>query len=612
MNSFTYRLIIFLLFFYTTGLFAKTDKYRCMWREDPATSMVVGWNQVSGHTPVLYYDVTDHGDDVEAYPFSQKPDRVIHAKDMHNHFVRLRYLLPNTTYYFIIRDSEGNSKRMSFKTAPDNPYERLSIIAGGDSRNYRDACRKANLLVAKLRPHCVVFGGDMTGGDRGFEWRNWFDDWQMTIAPDGRMTPILAARGNHEASNKSIVDLFDVPSEDVYYALSLGGNLMRIYTLNSLISTGGDQKIWLQKDLEVHQHFVWRMAQYHYPMRPHTSKKAERNTQMHNWAGLFYEYQVKLVAESDAHVVKWTFPIRPSNEPGSDEGFIRDDKRGTVYIGEGCWGAPLRPNNDDKKWTRNSGSFNQFKWVFVDMERIEIRTIKTDNAEKVAFVNPGDIFTAPANLDIWKPNNGSVVIIEHDKGGINNPVIAEESKLEIIDFSTALAGDEVAIRWTTENEMSGKETFEVQRTMDGNNFQTVAFINGASKQSNCYEVIDKDFKGSPVFLSYRIKHIPPNGNPRVTPVVEFIETNQQFRKLKKLYTDPANGLVRAKYSVPQTAKITVKLTDHQNNIYTFEEYPNQRAGNYLRSIDMRRMPFGKYLLTIKVDDGILEEYLILK
>lgn len=612
MSKLFFRILILIFLFDTVSLFAKTDKYRCMWREDPSTTMVIGWNQISGESPEVLYDIMDHGVDAIAYSFSQKPDKVVLSKGLNNHFVRLKYLFPNTTYYFIIKDSEGCSNRMSFKTAPDNPYERLSIIAGGDSRNYREARQNANMLVAKLRPHCVMFGGDMTGGDRASQWGPWFDDWQLTKSPDGHLIPIIATRGNHESSNQTLVDLFDVPSEKVYYGLSLGGNLLRVYTLNSLIASGGDQRIWLEKDLQAHEHFIWKTAQYHFAIRPHTSKKAERNAQAANWASLFYEYQVNLVVESDAHVVKWTYPIRPSNESGSDEGFIRDDQKGTVYVGEGCWGAPLRPDNDDKKWTRNSASFNQFKWIFVDMDRIEVRTVKTDAAANVAFVDPNDIFATPQGLNLWEPSNGSVVIIDRDKGGINNPMIAEKSNLEIIDFSTSLAGDKVAIRWTTENETLTNEAFEVQRTLDGNSFQTIASIDGNCDGNNSYEVIDSDFKGSPLFLSYRIKHIPPSGNPRVTQPVEFVDADLQFQQFKKLYPDPKNGMIRAKYVVDRITNISIELVDSNDKVYAAIEHQNQRSGNYLRSIDMKKMPFGKYLLTIKSDDSILEQYLVVK
>ncbi len=413
MYSPIFRFVVLLILTgFANEMFAKTDKYRCMWRNDPATTMTIGWNQVSGNSPTLYYDIYDHGSDSQAYTWSQNPDRTVQAKGMDNRFVRLRGLQPNTVYHFIIVDSEGASEPMSFRTAPDHPYERLSIIAGGDSRNHRTGRKNANKLVSKLRPHCVMFGGDMTGSDKAREWKYWFDDWQYTVGEDGRLTPLIVARGNHEYSNESIVDLFDVENPKVYYALNLGGNLLRVYTLNSLIASGGDQGAWLKEDLSRNEDMTWKFAQYHFAIRPHTRAKREQNGQYKNWGIPFHEHSVDMVVESDAHTVKTTWPIRPTSESGSEMGFIRDDQTGTVYIGEGCWGAPLRRNNDDKKWTRNSGSFNQFKWIFVSENNIEIRTVETNNADMVGTVDPYDVFTPPANLKIWDPSNGPVLYID--------------------------------------------------------------------------------------------------------------------------------------------------------------------------------------------------------
>ena len=112
---------------------AESRRFRCMWRDDPATTMVIGWEQVSGENPTLHYDVIDFGAQAVAYRNKKRPDRIIFSKGMHNHFVRLSGLSPNTVYYFVIKDSKDVSQRMSFKTAPGNPNTRLSIIAGGDS-----------------------------------------------------------------------------------------------------------------------------------------------------------------------------------------------------------------------------------------------------------------------------------------------------------------------------------------------------------------------------------------------------------------------------------------------------------------------------------------------
>lgn len=393
--------------------FSKTDKYRLTLRDNPAHSIVIGWNQVSGNDPVVYYDTVDHGEAWKSYEFMARPHREVNFAGMQNMFVRLNDLTPNTAYYFIIKDSEGVSDRYWFRTAPMDAEARFSLIAGGDSRNNPVPRRNANLLVSKLKPHAVLFGGDMTSRGTPRQWKEWLDDWQLTISDNGRMYPLIAARGNHEPTNEMVHNLFDVPSGGIYYALPLGNGLIRSYTLNTEISVAGNQTEWLKNDLAENRDVRWKIVQYHKPMRPHVSRKPEGSAQYSEWARLFFEEHVQLVVECDAHTVKSTWPIRPSTGKGSDEGFIRDDRKGTVYVGEGCWGAPLRQSDDPKSWTRDHGMFNQFKWIFVDREQIEIRTIKVDNAEEVGSVSENDPFQIPENLDIWEPENGAVVTITH-------------------------------------------------------------------------------------------------------------------------------------------------------------------------------------------------------
>jgi len=210
-----------------------------------------------------------------------------------------------------------------------------------------------------------------------------------------------------------IHNLFDVPSEAIYYGISIGDDLIRAYVLNTEISISGEQTIWLKDDLEKNKKIPWRIAQYHKPIRPHVASKPEKNEQYMAWAELFYKEKVRLVVECDAHTVKTTWPLKPSTKKGSEEGFVREDKKGTVYVGEGCWGAPLRPSDDPKSWTRDHGSFNQFKLIFIDKDQIEVRTIKVENAQEVASVPDDDPFQIPKNLDIWDPENGAVVTISH-------------------------------------------------------------------------------------------------------------------------------------------------------------------------------------------------------
>jgi hypothetical protein len=402
----------------SNDVWAKAEKFRLVWSQDPSRQATIAWHQASGSDPVLLLDINDFGDNPDQYGQRIRPEEIREAKGMQSHFIRLKGLRPNMTYYFLIKDSEGTSRRLFFTTAPDNPSQRLSIIAGGDSRNHRTARQHANLLVAKLKPHCVLFGGDFTGGSSPLEWQEWLDDWQLTIAEDGRMTPVVVTRGNHEEDNRVLTDLFGLEFDDAYYALTLGGNLLRVYTLNTMMSSGGEQRDWLEQDLAtIGTQVVWRAAQYHHPMRPHTARKPERNDLVSDWGPLFYRYGVDLAVECDAHVAKSTYPIRVcGGQEACDEGFLRDDETGTVFIGEGCWGAPLRQHNDDKSWTRASGSFNHFNWIFADESKIEVRVVQVDNAPEVGEVNPSNVFKAPVGLTVWNPPTGDVIVIRRRNG----------------------------------------------------------------------------------------------------------------------------------------------------------------------------------------------------
>lgn len=389
---------------------AAIGKIRLMWHGDASTVATVGFSTASAPSSNLrvYYDTVDHGTQTASYALSRAVDAKNAYKGLNNSFVRLTGLSPATTYYFVVSDGRESTPRYWFRTASATSDQRLSIIAGGDSRNNATPRRAANTLVAKLRPDAVMFGGDMTDSGSDSQWNEWFEDWQLTIASDGRVTPVIMTRGNHESSNDIMVNLFDTNS-GVYYATTVGGNLARIYTLNSESSIGGTQTNWLSADLAASSSATWKLAQYHKPMRPHYSGKSDGTNQYRYWAPLFDQHGMDVVVECDTHMVKQTWPIRASSASGNVDGFVRDDNNGVIYVGEGGWGAPLRSADKNRNWTRDSGKFNHFQWFFISERELEIRTVRVDNAAQVAALTDDTRFSIPAGLDVWRPANGEVI-----------------------------------------------------------------------------------------------------------------------------------------------------------------------------------------------------------
>jgi hypothetical protein len=450
MKKLTYLSIPIFAFFILLSFYpgpekqAASDKYRLIWNSDPETRITIAWDQdESVANPVVFYGVKDHGDNFKKYPGKQAPQRILKKYGMNTHFAELSGLKGNTAYYFVIKDDQGVSKRYWFKTAPDTPQP-FTFIEGGDTKSFDEpleAGRNSNRIVAKLRPLFVYYNGDFTTGDgtNPENWEKWLNDWQnLTTTNDGRMIPIVPIHGNHENGDRANLNyIFNSPyqlndSSRIYYSLSFGGDFFHMIQLNSEIEEGGAQREWLAQNLEQHKNYTFKISGYHKPFFPHTKSKAENWNQYRQWAFLFSQYKMSLSFDADSHMHKITYPVTPDSSKVENFGYVRDDKNGTMFAGEGSWGAAPRENNDDKPWTLVSGQLNQIHWIHVipqtgtEKAHMKIYTVPTATYKNDSLIlhnlnfeslTEKNLFNEPENIEFFKTNTS--------KPYVRYPFIAE-------------------------------------------------------------------------------------------------------------------------------------------------------------------------------------------
>ncbi|MCG8313900.1 MAG: endonuclease/exonuclease/phosphatase family protein [Pseudomonadales bacterium] len=449
---------------------AEADLYRLAWTDDPATTMTIGWRQASGSPLSVEYRVagTSTWNTHSTIATSnyqnlvQDPNDAAHT--LVSQFATLTGLAADTAYEFRVVDSEGSNTTYWFKTAPDAP-QAFTFVAGGDSRpdsatDPTDVAReRGNQLVAKIRPLFVLFNGDYHDTGTYDEWVTWLTQWQSTISADGRMYPIIPAHGNHENDVPNMVQqIFGIANADAYYALNVGGNMMRLYTLNTELEPGvgystvgsytsqslwDAQTAWLQGDLDAAT-ATWKIASYHRPLRPHTASKAEGEGRYDDWAAEFSEHGVDLAVESDSHMVKYTYPlVACSSGEGCYEGFLRDDAAGTTYIGEGAWGAPKRPIDDDKSWTMASDSVWHMHVIQATPANLTIQSAVFESEEDVSGVvaltqaeQDLDPAALPAGMNIFSPLSGETLTLPFataNNAANSLPLIAAGSEWKYLD-----------------------------------------------------------------------------------------------------------------------------------------------------------------------------------
>lgn len=599
-------LLTFFILFFASDIEALTRRYRCMIRNAPATTITIGWELVNGNNSIVYYSTTDYGQDYKKYEYQVSPQRTVHAKGMHNHFVRLSKLKPNTVYYFVIKDSKSVSRRLSFKTLPDDHQTRLSVLGGGDSRNHKIARQNANKMVAKVRPHFVLFAGDMTGGDSSREWQEWLDDWQLTIAADGRMTAVLAARGNHERSDEVIVNMFDVPHPTVFYGLTFARGLLRVFTLNSMQQSNAEQLNWMGSDFKKSQGVAWRLAQYHHPIRPHNKRKHEQEYMRKYWAPLFFKYNIQLALECDSHLSKITWPIRATNntgEAGYDEGFVRDPN-GTIFMGEGGWGAPLRDPDDSKAWTRAIGSFNQIKWLMVDLNKVEIRTIKTENVNQVGELTDDTRFYLPNNIDLWEVGGAKEVIVFNKKAATFVPEPAQ-ILMEIKHLKAKFLDTKAYLEWQCANEIP-RVKFKVQVSTNKLFWKTISIVPGAGptrSREHTYKYIDNtDYRGGKYY--YRIVGIDRAGKEIVLESIEIRTLGKQ--NLEIIESSLSTGQLKIPIDLRENTPITLELYDTQRK-RVFVRKIEAKKGYQVVPLNIRHLKEGYYLLEVSINGELVKK-----
>ena len=362
-----------------------------------------------------------------------------------NNHVRLTNLTSDSEVYFRICDNSGCGQRFYFKTAPTNNSS-FVFVAGGDTRTGWTNRQNGNRLIAKIRPLFVMHGGDYTDSNSTSQWQQWLIDWELSYSDDTidgyaykRIYPMIATHGNHEDGDISTICKmlgFDpnlsnsCSAYDTYYGVDVSP-LLRVFTLNSQFMSQSStlqnaQNSWLSSELSSSSSVAWRVAQYHKPMFPHYSGKSDNPDLFNWWAQDFYDYGLNLVVESDTHMCKLTEVVEPSGNGfiGSAQGVTA----GTVYVGEGSWGAPARSANDAKSWTVDMASIQQFKVVTVSDTGMDVRTAQFDSSASslTKAQRDADATVLPTNVNWWSANGvGETLMLETDSS--NRTVLAGSS-----------------------------------------------------------------------------------------------------------------------------------------------------------------------------------------
>lgn len=166
--------------------------------------------------------------------------------------------------------------------------------------------------------------------------------------------------------------------------------------------------------------------------------------------------------------------------------------------------------------------------------------------------------------------------------------------VEMSEFAVEELDGDAVINWTTATEINN-DYFEVRRSKDGLNFETIGVVqgNGNASSANRYSFTDPD----PIARTsyYQLAQVDFNGSGSYSKIVSLnIDALENFR----LYPNPTSGQFILSNSFKENTEFKIEINDMIGRtlaLYSASAGP----GVFQRIMDLSPYPTGSYTVQIK-------------
>lgn len=169
--------------------------------------------------------------------------------------------------------------------------------------------------------------------------------------------------------------------------------------------------------------------------------------------------------------------------------------------------------------------------------------------------------------------------------------------VELTSFTASVGDNSVSLNWRTATEVNNRG-FEVQRMTDGNNWITIAFVEGKGTTSDpvSYSYTDNysdyNFAGT---VSYRLKQMDFDGRYQLSNVINLdINFAVKEYSLAQNYPNPFNPSTLIKFALPKSGKVTIKVYNSIGKEVATLVDSYKESGNYEVTFDAASLASGVY------------------
>lgn len=170
--------------------------------------------------------------------------------------------------------------------------------------------------------------------------------------------------------------------------------------------------------------------------------------------------------------------------------------------------------------------------------------------------------------------------------------------VELTSFTAEYVGNTTQLNWTTSTELNNLG-FDVQRSLSGNPFVTIGFVQGKGTTTEIqnYSYVDRTTLPNTNY-AYRLRQIDFNGNYHLLGVVNVGESNPVNFELAQNYPNPFNPSTTISIGLPVKSDISLDVYNIVGEKVLTLYNGELEAGNYDYSVNASGLPSGIYVYVL--------------
>ncbi len=170
--------------------------------------------------------------------------------------------------------------------------------------------------------------------------------------------------------------------------------------------------------------------------------------------------------------------------------------------------------------------------------------------------------------------------------------------VELISFNVTARESDALLDWSTSTEINNKG-FDVQRSKDASNWETIGFVKGIGQSStvNHYQYRDKGLATGRYF--YRLVQIDFNDKKSISAIKSITLNGQLDFDLKQNYPNPFNQSTVIEFTIPTRQNVLIGIYDIKGRLLQTLVNETRQKGTYTMQFNRKELSAGMYYLKME-------------